>query len=267
MIPWKSASGIGFIKGFGDWDFMRILGETSSGRRSPYRQECAQDQAILTTFATQPRRRRADVAPRSRRRRVDVLLTWRPATPQRRPATRRVGRRTRRNPYRIKHFTLLLRRSCADVASTPSRRPSAAAPAGTRPGSSISHDFCDAAAPTACHAAAAACHAAAAACHAAAAACHASAAACCAAAAACCVAAAACHASAAACCAAAAACHAAAAACCAAAAACCAAAAACHASAAACHTADAACHAAEAACRRGGLSHGGCDGREVQYGA
>ncbi len=51
------------------------------------------------------------------------------------------------------------------------------------------------------------------------------------------------------------------------AAACCAAAAACQAAAAACHTADAACHAAEAVCRRGGLSHGGCDGGEGQYGA
>ena len=112
MTSWKSAFGIGFIKGFGDWDLIRILGETPCGRRSPYRQKCAQDQVILTTFATQPRRRRADVAPRSRRRRVDVLLTWRPATPQRRPATRRVGRRPRRNPPRTKHFTVLLRRSC-----------------------------------------------------------------------------------------------------------------------------------------------------------
>ena len=80
MISWESASGIGFIKGFGDWDFMRILGETSSGRRSPYRQKCAQDQAFHITSATQPRRRRDDVAPRSRRCRVDVLLTWRPAS-------------------------------------------------------------------------------------------------------------------------------------------------------------------------------------------
>eukprot|EP00665_Eupelagonemidae_sp_cell47_P009402 gene9402-biopygen5073 len=41
---------------------MRILGETSSGRRSPYRQKCAQDGAFHTTFATQSRRHRADVA-------------------------------------------------------------------------------------------------------------------------------------------------------------------------------------------------------------
>ena len=179
MISWKSAFGICFIKGFGDWDFGRDRWDFGRDRRPPYRQKCTQDQAFHTTFATQLRRRRADIAPTFSRRGV------------------------------------LPRRS----AGVP-RAESAAAPAGIRPGSSISH-----AVAAACCAAAAACYAAAAAC------------------------------------------YAAAAASCAAAAACCAAAAACQAAAAACHTADAACHAAEAVCRRGGLSHGGCDGGEGQYGA
>ena len=71
MISWKSAFGICFIKGFGDWDFGR-------DRRPPYRQKCTQDKAFHTTFATQLRRRRA------------ATQQLRPATQQLRPATQQV---------------------------------------------------------------------------------------------------------------------------------------------------------------------------------